>query len=136
MGRIILFYVVPLVLTIYCLVSAIIAKEEDVRHLGRVWWILLILFFPFLGSVAWLLAGRPVSARRDRSPYERRAPDFPEYDRPGRASAADPAQDEAFLRQVRERAEKQRRDHEERRRREQERLRSGEQEPPAEPSAR
>lgn len=120
MGRIILFYVAPLVLTIYCLVSAIIAKDEDVRHLGKVWWILLILFFPFLGSVAWLIAGRPVDTRRRASRYEREVPHFPEYDRPGRAAAVDPEADEAFLRQVRERAEQQRRAYEEKKRRERE----------------
>ena len=34
---------------------------------------------------------------------------FPEYERPGRAVAANPEDDEAFLRGVRERAEEQRR---------------------------
>lgn len=122
MGRIIFFYVLPLVLTIYCLVSAIISKDSDVRHLPKVAWILLILFFPFLGSVAWLVAGRPVGARRPRSAYEREVPQFPEYDRPGRAAAADPVGDEEFLRQVRERAEQQRRAYDEKRRREQQEL--------------
>ena len=36
-------------------------------------------------------------------------PEFPEYDRPGRAAAANPEDDEEFLRKVRERAEEQRR---------------------------
>ncbi len=36
-------------------------------------------------------------------------PSFPEYDRPGRAVAANPEDDEAFLRGLRERAEEQRR---------------------------
>jgi hypothetical protein len=74
-----------------------------------VWWILLILFFPFVGSIAWLAAGRPVRAPRRSGPYERSATAFPEYDRPGRFAAADPEADEAFLRKVRERAEEQRR---------------------------
>ena len=37
------------------------------------------------------------------------APEFPEYDRPGRAAAVNPEDDEDFLRKVRERAEDQRR---------------------------
>ena len=44
---------------------------------------------------------------------------YPEYDRPGRFAATDPADDERFLRQVRERAEEQRRLYRERQRREQ-----------------
>ena len=109
MGRLLLFYVVPLVLTIYCLVEAITSKEEDVRHLSKVIWILLILFFPVVGSIAWLAAGRPAKAVPRRPPHERTAPGFPEYDRPGRAAAADPRADAEFLRKVRERAEEQRR---------------------------
>lgn len=107
MGRLILFYLVPLVLAIYCLVNAITSRPDDIRHLPKVAWILLILFFPFLGSIAWLLAGRPVAPRP--RPYERPATAFPEYDRPGRAAAVDPEADAEFLRRVRERAEEQRR---------------------------
>lgn len=108
-GRLLLVYVLPLLLMIYCLIEAIISRDEDVRHLAKGWWILLILCFPLVGSIAWLAAGRPVTRPARRSPYEREAPEFPEYDRPGRAAAVDPEADAAFLRQVRERAEEQRR---------------------------
>ena len=67
-----------------------------------------MLLFPLAGSIAWLVAGRPQGAP-GRSTYERQVPDFPEYDRPGRAAATQPADDEEFLRKVRERAEEQRR---------------------------
>jgi hypothetical protein len=120
MGRLLLFYVLPLVLAIYCLVSAIISRPEDIRHLPKIAWILIILFFPFLGSITWLLAGRPVAAQSRRSRLERPAPEFPEYDRPGRAAAADPEADAEFLRKVRERAEEQRRRAAEQKKREQE----------------
>lgn len=113
-----LIYVVPLVLMVFCLVEAITSRDDEVRHLGKVWWILLILFFPLAGSVAWLVAGRPASAGPRRSAYERGAPEFPEYDRPGRMAAADPAADAEFLRKVRERAEEQRRRAAEQKRRE------------------
>ena len=56
-----------------------------------------------------LVAGRPRSGSRDL-PYRdagRAARQFPEYDRPGRFAATNPDDDEAFLRQVRERAEQQ-----------------------------
>ena len=105
----ILFFLVPIVLCVFCLVEAITSRDDEVRHLGKVWRILLILFFPFVGSIAWLAAGRPVRAPRRHGPYERTVAEFPEYDRPGRFAAADPEADEAFLRKVRERAEEQRR---------------------------
>ncbi|MDZ5660453.1 PLDc_N domain-containing protein [Nocardioides sp. zg-1308] len=106
--RIVLF-LVPIVLGIYCLVEAISSRDDEVRHLSKVWWIVLILFFPFVGSVAWLAAGRPVRAARRPGPHERSATAFPEYDRPGRFAATDPGADEEFLKKVRERAEEQRR---------------------------
>jgi hypothetical protein len=101
----VLLFVVPLALSIYCVVDAISSRDDEVRNLPKIWWILLILFFPVVGSIAWLAAGRP--ARQPRQPGPRSA--FPEYDRPGRFAAADPESDEEFLRRVRERAEEQRR---------------------------
>ncbi|HEX5861436.1 MAG TPA: PLD nuclease N-terminal domain-containing protein [Nocardioides sp.] len=99
-------------LWVYCLVSVISTTEDRVRHLPKVAWILIVLFFPFIGSVAWLVAGRPRSKAAPRTRHVRAAPEFPEYDRPGRAAASDPARDEDFLRKVRERAEEQRRRYE------------------------
>lgn len=102
-------FVGPLVfvLWVFCFIQAVTSRAEDVRHLPKVAWVLLVLFFPLLGSVAWLVAGRPVKARA--RPYERPATAFPEYDRPGRAAAVDAEADEEFLRRCRERAEEQRR---------------------------
>lgn len=112
-----LLYVVPLVLMVFCLIEAIISRDDEVRHLRKVWWILLILFFPLAGSVAWLVAGRPTGPAR-RPAHGRPAPEFPEYDRPGRMAATDPAADAEFLRKLRERAEEQRRRAAEQKRRE------------------
>lgn len=106
--RIVLF-LVPLVLGIYCLVDAITSRDDEVRHLQKTWWVLLILFFPFVGSVAWLVAGRPQRGPRHHGPHQQSASAYPEYDRPGRFAASDPGADEEFLRKVRERAESQRR---------------------------
>jgi hypothetical protein len=108
------FGLVTLALWIFCLVEVIGTDEGAIRNLPKVGWLLIVLLFPFAGSVAWLAAGRPVAARR--SPYERQVPQYPEYDRPGRAAAVSPEDDEAFLRQVRERAEEQRRRYRESRR--------------------
>nr|WP_297418031.1 PLD nuclease N-terminal domain-containing protein [uncultured Nocardioides sp.] len=100
-------WAVGAVLWLYCLVDAITSSEGDVRNLPKLGWIFLVLLFPFVGSVAWLVAGRP---QRDRPrAYERPATGFPEYDRPGRFAATSNESDEEFLRRCRERAEEQRR---------------------------
>lgn len=106
-----------LALWVYSLVDVVGSDEGVIRHLPKLWWLLIVLFFPFAGSVAWLVAGRPQPAAA--RPHERGAPTFAEYDRPGRAAARTPEDDEAFLRQVRERAEQQRRDYREQQRRQQ-----------------
>lgn len=104
-------FLLIIVLEIFCLVEVIVSSQDRVRHLPKIAWFLLILFFPLVGSIVWLIAGRPVSngALGGRSPHERQAPAFPEYDRPGRAAGLSPESDEEFLRKVRERAEEQRR---------------------------
>ena len=100
-------WAVGAVLWLYCLVDAITSSEGDVRNLPKLGWIFLVLLFPFVGSVAWLVAGRP---QRDRPrAHERPATGFPEYDRPGRFAATSNESDEEFLRRCRERAEEQRR---------------------------
>lgn len=109
------FGLVTLALWIFSLVDVIGSDEGAIRHLPKLWWLLIVLFFPFAGSIAWLAAGRP-SATASRSRSERAVPRYPEYDRPGRAAATDAAADEDFLRQVRERAEQQRRSYRESRR--------------------
>ena len=80
---------------------------------------IIVFLFPFVGSIAWLVAGRPRSSARRMQSWERSQPEFPEYDRPGRAAASDPEKDAEFLRQVRERAEEQRRAYREKQAREQ-----------------
>lgn len=113
-----LFSLVTLALWIFCLVDVIGSDEGAIRHLPKIPWVLIVLFFPLAGSIAWLVAGRPVAAMAGRSPYEREVPHFPEYDRPGRAAGTTAEADEEFLRKVRERAEEQRRAYREKKRRE------------------
>ena len=96
---------ISLGLTIFCLIQAIQTPDGEVRNLAKVWWIVLILLFPFIGAIAWLVAGKPQTARGPRSATS----PYPEYERPGRMRASNPQDDEAFLRKVRERAEEQRR---------------------------
>ena len=105
-----MIFVGPLMLafTVYCVVTVLMTREDQIRHLPKVGWLVLVLLFPLVGGLAWVLVGRDQRPAR-RSAYERPAPQFPEYDRPGRASGATPESDEEFLRRIRERAEEQRR---------------------------
>lgn len=96
-------------LWIFCLVDVITAGEGEVRHLPKVGWVLIVLLFPLVGSVVWLVAGRPVGVAARPRAYERDMPAYPEYDRPGRFAATDSEADAEFLRRCRERAEEQRR---------------------------
>jgi hypothetical protein len=108
-----------LALMVYCVLNVITTPDSEVRNLPKPLWLMLCLLFPAIGGIAWLLAGRPVAAAGalpSRRPGDGSRGIPPEYDRPGRAAAASPEDDEAFLRRLRERAEAQRRAAEEQRR--------------------
>ena len=107
---------VLVLLWLYCLFDAIGADPARVRNLPKGFWVVIVLLFPDVGSVAWLVAGRPQGAARSL-PYKGNTGIPPEYDRPGRAVAQNPDDDAAFLEQLRRRAEEQRRKAEEERRR-------------------
>jgi phospholipase D-like protein len=114
-------------LWVFCLFDVITTDESLCRNLQKTWWILIVLLLFDVGSVLWLVAGRPwpQSANGPGLPYRgntghRHDAAYPEYDRPGRFAATSPEDDEKFLRQVRERAEEQRRLYREKQRREQE----------------
>lgn len=104
------FGVLTLGLWIFCIVDVITTDEGSCRNMPKGMWLLLVLLVPLIGSIVWLVAGRPQqAARAPRGRYERETPAFPEYDRPGRFAATSAADDEEFLRKCRERAEEQRR---------------------------
>ena len=102
---------IVVVFWVYCVVDVISRRPDTVRNLPKVGWLVLVLLFPVVGSIAWLVAGRPRAPRPVA--HQRPAPDFPEYDRPGRAAGITGESDEEFLRRCRERAEEQRRRHRE-----------------------
>ena len=106
-------YVGPLivVLWVFCVVDVILTRPERARNLPKIGWLVLVLLFPLVGSVAWLVAGRPRAG--SLRTYGPPAAGFPEYERPGRAAGVSPESDEEFLRRCRERAEEQRRRHRE-----------------------
>jgi len=85
---------VELVLAIFCLIDCIQSDEGSVRNLPKWAWILLILLFPIVGAIAWLVAGRPTGY------LPARTTGYPEYerDRPRRSTAPD--DDPEFLREL------------------------------------
>ena len=91
---------VGLGLLVYGVLSVLTTPEEQVQHLPKPAW-LLVLLLPLVGPLAWLLAGRAAGAARSRphggSGAGRRHPVSP------------PDDDEAFLRGLRLRVEEQRR---------------------------
>jgi len=48
-----------LALTVYCVIDAFQTREADMRSLPKMAWIIVVLLFPVIGPVAWLLFGRP-----------------------------------------------------------------------------
>lgn len=101
------------VVWVYTLVKVVTTPDALIRNLPKVAWLLIVLFFPMLGTIGWFVFGAPEArGQRPLSSHERARPDFPEYDRPGRAAAADPEKDAEFLRQIRARAEEQRKRYE------------------------
>ncbi|MFY1690554.1 PLD nuclease N-terminal domain-containing protein [Plantactinospora sp. WMMB782] len=53
-----------LILAVVALISCLSAEEDEIRALPRFAWVLIILFFPLVGSIAWFVAGRPARPER------------------------------------------------------------------------
>jgi len=54
-----LFAFAILALWIYCILDVIATNESVVRNLPKIVWLLVVIFLPTIGSIAWLLLGRP-----------------------------------------------------------------------------
>ncbi|WP_426594763.1 PLD nuclease N-terminal domain-containing protein [Cellulomonas sp. McL0617] len=93
-------YLIELALLVYCLIDCIQTDSVLVRNLPKTFWVFLIVFVPVVGSIAWLVAGRPERSSRGRSvPWpSTQTAGFPEYERPRPGS---PDDDPQFLAGVR-----------------------------------
>jgi hypothetical protein len=49
-------------LWIYCIIDVITSDEGSIRHLPKLLWLLIVIFLPDIGSIVWLVAGRPERA--------------------------------------------------------------------------
>ena len=59
LGEIGFFGVVLLGLWIYAIFDVISTPEGAARNLPRMMWLAIVIFLPDIGSIAWLLLGRP-----------------------------------------------------------------------------
>ncbi|MEU9333281.1 PLD nuclease N-terminal domain-containing protein [Streptomyces sp. NPDC048290] len=60
-----LMFLVPLALSIYAFIDCISTKDEDIRHMPKPLWAILVLLFPLVGSLSWLIAGKKRSPAAD-----------------------------------------------------------------------
>ena len=105
MGRLyVLLFFAEIALTVVALISCLSAEDGDLRALPRWAWIIIILLFPLVGSIAYLVAGKPVKSGAPRSGTWRPGAGFPEAERPKRPIAPD--DDPEFLRQLDARSKK------------------------------
>lgn len=128
----VLLFLAQVVLAVCALISCLSAEEGEIKALPRMAWVLIILFFPLLGSVAWFAAGRERTPGRPRGGAPR-GRILPNRERPRPVA---PDDDPEFLRSLGERSRREdqelfRRWEDDLRRREDE-LRRREGEPPRE----
>jgi hypothetical protein len=57
----VLLFLIPLALTIYAFLDCLGTDERDVRFMQKPLWALVVLIFPVVGAVSWLIGG---TARR------------------------------------------------------------------------
>lgn len=94
---------ITVLVMIVALVDIVGSDESAIRGLPRPAWILLVVAVPLVGSVVWLVAGRP------RAAFSGRVGDGADDPTPEKSAGPDPVDEAEFRRRVRERAEEQRR---------------------------
>ncbi len=85
-------FIVVLALWIWAFIDCLTTPEEEVRHLPKVVWVLIILFFGevLLGPIAWLVAGRQRGPGRGQPGPADWSTGHPPQERPrGRSMAPD-----------------------------------------------
>lgn len=90
-----------LALWLFCIIDVITTPEERCRNLPKMIWLLIVIFIPDIGSIAWLVAGHTWDgAPRQNAPS--RAPR-------SKPLPSNPDDDDEFLANLRARADEQRR---------------------------
>ena len=84
-------YLIEIALLVYCLIDCIQTDSARIRNLSKTTWVFVIIILPIIGSIAWLVAGRPEHSSRGRQvPWpSTQTAGFPEYERPRYGSPDD-----------------------------------------------
>ncbi|MEU9303905.1 PLD nuclease N-terminal domain-containing protein [Streptomyces sp. NPDC048269] len=75
-------FLLIIALTIYAFIDCLNTPEEEVKHLPKVVWVIIILLFSIVGPVVWLAAGKnraPVGGGRGRRAQWVAPDDNPEF---------------------------------------------------------
>jgi hypothetical protein len=111
-----LFTLVFVGLWIYCVFDVIRTDDAAVENLPKMFWLLIVIFVPTIGSIAWLLLGRPRNTSfKLPVPRARTEPQSPP---PPAAPSPPPIDPEEFRRRREEALRRHEAEREERRRRE------------------
>ena len=51
-----------LALWVYCILDVIATDEAVMRNMPKIFWLIVVVILPTVGSLAWLLLGRPANA--------------------------------------------------------------------------
>ena len=51
-----------LALWVYCILDVIATDESVMRNMPKILWLIIVIILPTVGSVAWLVLGRPANA--------------------------------------------------------------------------
>jgi hypothetical protein len=89
---------------LFCIIDVITTPESAVRNLPKLVWLILVILLVDIGSIAWLVAGRPWNRQPANLPYKGNRGSTPL-----RFNGTNPDDDEEFLARLRARAEEQRR---------------------------
>ncbi len=79
-------FLIEFALLIFCVLDVVLARDDEIRNLPKWGWIILIIFIPLVGCIAWLVAGRPWQSKPAPQVWAQGS-GFPEYQRPGPSQA-------------------------------------------------
>lgn len=54
----VLMILVPLALSIFAFIDCVTSDEKEIRYLPKPLWAILVLLFPLVGSISWLIIGK------------------------------------------------------------------------------
>ncbi len=64
-----LLFILPLALMIYAFIDCLNTPEEEVKHLPKPVWAIVILLFSIVGAIGWIVAGKERGAGGRRGAF-------------------------------------------------------------------